>query len=79
MSLIEERLEAREAETIDSAATPDQTMPYQNGHDNHHLLSLVEALDANTLNDDQRELVAELRCGILALTQETGERPSISC
>jgi integrase/recombinase XerD len=33
----------------------------------NHLLTLVEALDSQLLNDNQRELVAELRHGILAL------------
>lgn len=33
----------------------------------NHLLALVEALDSQLLNDNQRELVAELRHGILAL------------
>lgn len=33
----------------------------------HHLLTLVEALDSQLLDDQQRELVAELRSGILAL------------
>jgi site-specific recombinase XerC len=79
MTLIEKRLEADEPESIDPTTPPDQTVPHQNSHDNYHLLSLVEALDANTLNDDQRELVAELRSGILALTNETGERPGINC
>ena len=79
MTLIEKRLEAQEAESMESSTPPDQTIPHQNGHDSHHLLSLVEALAVNTLNDDQRELVAELRNGILALTGEPGERPGISC
>lgn len=79
MSLIEKRLEADEPESMVPSTPPDQAIPHQNGHDNHHLLSLVEALAVNTLNDNQRELVAELRSGILALTGETGERPGISC
>lgn len=78
MILIENRLEAQEPEPRELTTPPDQTLPHQNGHDNHHLLSLVEALAVNTLNDNQRELVAELRSGILALTGESGERPGIS-
>ncbi len=79
MTLIEKRLEAHEPEPQEPTTPPDQTIPHQNGHDNHHLLALVEALAINTLNDDQRELVAELRSGILALTGEPNERPGISC
>ncbi len=79
MNLIEKRLEADEPESIALATAPDQTIPYQNGHERHHLLSLVEALAVNSLNDDQRELVAELRSGILALTGESGEQPGIDC
>jgi hypothetical protein len=34
-----------------------------------HLLALVDALHAGTLNDPQRETVHALRAGILALAQ----------
>lgn len=78
MTLIEKRLEVQEPEPMESSTPSGQTIPHQNGYDNHHLLSLVEALVVNTLNDDQRELVAELRSSILALTGESGERPGIS-
>lgn len=67
MAVIEKRLEPHlgalpEQET--SLNGVDQRMR-SNGSD--HLLQLVDALETETLNDDQRALVAELRNGILAL------------
>ncbi len=79
MTLIEQRLEVDKSGQPKLTTTLDKTEPHQNGTANGHLLSLVEALAVNTLNDDQRELVAELRSGILALAGETDERPGISC
>jgi hypothetical protein len=37
------------------------------GNGSDHLLQLVDALETETLNDNQQALVAELRSGILAL------------
>lgn len=59
MAIIEGRLAQQTAVPETPAAST------YNG--SNHLLALVEALDSQLLNDDQRELVAELRHGILAL------------
>jgi site-specific recombinase XerD len=66
-------IEGRLAEQVTAVATDPppaeaaQPASYNGSTDSNHLLALVETLDNELLSDHQRELVAELRHGILAL------------
>ncbi|MFQ5471213.1 MAG: hypothetical protein ACE5EH_13100, partial [Gammaproteobacteria bacterium] len=68
MAVIEERLDLPLNQLPDqpTAANGSGQKGLNNG--NGRLLTLVDALESETLNGSQRALVAELRQGILALT-----------
>jgi hypothetical protein len=66
MAQVEQRLDL-DGPTVKEVGTAgnDATSPARL-HDGHQLLSLVDTLDMDTLNERQREVVAALRNGILA-------------
>lgn len=64
MTIIEGRLAEQGAAAPAEAAQPPS---YNGSNGSNHLLTLVETLDNELLNERQRQLVAKLRQGILAL------------
>lgn len=68
MAVIEKRLEPHVLPAPELALVQNRNGRHQNGEDRHPLLALVEDLADGDLDERQRQLVAELRQGILAMT-----------
>jgi site-specific recombinase XerD len=59
-----------------SGAANSTAEPQSNRSD--HLLTLVNALDSDRLDQQQRALVAELRCSLLALSEPLSHQPLVA-
>ena len=67
IAVVEKRLEPHLSALSDRATAVNGAVPKEDDDGNGRLLTLVDALETEALNGSQRELVAELRAGILAL------------
>ena len=68
MTVIERRLAPYRQQELEQKNTPNSHNQLDNAVNGHHLLALVDNLQAENLDENQHQLLIELRRGLLALT-----------
>ena len=71
MAIIERRLTPYRQQEPEQKDTQNSHNQLENAVNGHHLLALVDNLQAENLDEKQHQLLTELRRGLLALTGQT--------